>query len=358
MATATEEPAESAESATEAPFYFKDFVDAEGKRVIVRTKSLQYVCCICKKQFKTKVTCMYHLRNTHNIQAKEVKLTDPCAKDSPSSCSFCSKSFFHRRNMIRHVRTHHPGNMGPLRPLLSNNELKKQACPICDKTYSRISAVNRHIRRRHTLHVEDIQSDVVPCHFCEMRFSDENSCSTHISNYHHAVIITKKESGKDKVFLQCNLCDEQFNEQSALKEHLSYVHDEDLREFVHIMSETEEGGDDSINFKCDVCNLSFTSENMWRCHMKENHKAFPESCCPRCGDYSFKTVEELKSHLEEVHTTNIGSKKVEAKSTLTRETRAAGISMGFSAPELRVLEKIPEWLVKHGEGKLLVAIYK
>ncbi|XP_034232502.1 protein suppressor of hairy wing-like [Thrips palmi] len=363
MATAAaEDPVEPAKPVEVIPFYFKDLVDAEGKRVITRTKSLRYVCCICKKQFGTKLPCIKHVDIAHHIQVKEMKLTDTAHRDSPSNCRICSKTFSNQRNLYRHARKHHSVNVASqIRvPLFKDDaEHKREACPICDKTYTRISAVNRHIRRRHSQLLEDNQPGVVSCQFCAMKFPDDNSCSGHMSNYHHAIVITERQIGSDELLVQCTLCDLQFNDQPSFKEHLSCAHGEDLHEFcVHVTSESEEVEETIKTLNCDECHLSFTEENTWRCHMKEDHKAFPESCCQKCGDHSFKTVQELKCHLKDAHFVIVDKKSTSRITTPLREMQSEGVKIGLAAPEFNVLQKIPEWLVKHGDGKLLLAIYK
>lgn len=338
---------------------FKDLLN--DNRIVTKTKTHRFLCRMCNRQFQTKQLCMQHLHSGHNIQVKELRRIDAAGRilDIPSRCTVCSKTFSNQRNMIRHVRSEHPEQpvVEVIKRKKVDDELKKQACPLCNKKYVRVSAVNRHIQRRHTLHTEDNQSDVIPCHFCSMTFPDENSCSKHLSQYHHAIIV--RESGEHEVLICCSLCDEQFSEQSDFKQHLSGLHKKDLRECcVEVVSEPEEAENDDKNFYCNGCNLSFSAEDPWRCHMKEVHKSFPESCCKLCGDHSLKTVEELKSHLEVVHSGSVLDKEVNRRVRVSRQLQADGRAIGLAAAELRLLEQVPEWLVKHADGHLLVAICK
>lgn len=335
---------------------YKKFVDSDGKEVMTRTPALRFICCICKSTYKMKLPCIKHLLVEHEIVVKEVRGSVPfLTAKNRYDCPKCSKTYTKRNNLYRHIRKAHKGD--GLQDLIKEDSEADMpiACPMCGKGFATFGGVNRHIRRYHTYDFDpELQSssDMIPCKLCDMRFPTDPSLTKHMKGFHHALAVSRLnlDGYKEDVF-ECGVCSVQIKEPSELRDHLSQLHEK--YDFpIEITSDTEDKEESNQVFNCDRCRTFFKTEQEWRSHMKEAHNACPDSSCRRCGS-SFSTYHDLKCHLKDVHFFSIpeGTYNV-------APMHRVGSDLGLSRNLWVAMEKIPKWLVKHGDGQLLVVVHK
>lgn len=277
---------------------FKEYVDDVGRCLMIRTNARRLSCCICDKVFKTKTQCLQHLSVSHRVKLKKFgESLNPLTK-----CDHCDKYFSSRKNLSEHMCLFHKDLKVSKKRVLKP---KSVSCPVCSKAFVTLGGVNRHLRISHGDSTESDQdsSNTVPCHFCALKFKLQPDCLSHMEIYHHVVFVSKeKENGVKEEFYRCSLCNIESIGLPVIKKHFLEEHDENISENnIEVTSEVEEGPASDEIFNCDGCHLSFKYEEDWSSHMKNEHNAFPESCCRRCGDHSSRTIYDLKCHMRDVH---------------------------------------------------------
>ncbi|KAI5699832.1 hypothetical protein M8J75_009440 [Diaphorina citri] len=247
---------EAPESDKDEKFTIPDYIQ------VIPGEPVMYKCLKCKRQFKVKYNCKYHIHCT-SLKAK-------------LSCDICDKTFVNKSHLDYHKLSHqdlnpyecsncHKGfkNKGKLnRHMKIHSDSKEQwFCKVCNKALMSVESLKKHMKIHAGL-------KNYHCDICEKSFIEKND------------LIKHQVTHSDKKIFVCENCGKSFKRKYDLALHIR----------THFPLK---------RFQCKLCDkIFFTLHNMRR-HMRI-HKDRPLFECHDCHK-SFTRKDNLERHVKSIH---------------------------------------------------------
>uniref|UniRef100_UPI00358E40A8 zinc finger protein ZFAT-like n=1 Tax=Myxine glutinosa TaxID=7769 RepID=UPI00358E40A8 len=151
-------------------------------------QQLKHNCAFCQKRYADVKNLMKHIRETHELQNKEVSAcyaelqlqTRAGRRELLYTCAVCQRSFKSRLERDRHTLGH---GLGPERPFV---------CELCGYVAGWRQGLHNHVRRHYFAYV---------CAFCGSFFVSATRLQVHLAEDH-----TDKESEPFEISLEQSFC--------------------------------------------------------------------------------------------------------------------------------------------------------
>ncbi|XP_039286726.1 zinc finger protein 12 [Nilaparvata lugens] len=270
-----------------------------------------FVCRMCGKGFDRKDHLTRHLYTHGSLRLRQTAPPD-CSSDAPAAsavkqfaCTRCAETFGRREHLTRHMKRAH--NID----LLEEADLRKFPCDVCHKAFTR----REHLRRHQHIHQKEnpaalfmeVQASegvaeagseeaVSPPHSPSEASSHKMAAAVALSeasSHKMAAVAVSEErvvtTGKKPTIVNCHICSKGFSRRSHLSRHLKQVH--------KAVPETC----DEVH-RCEECGKQFGRRYHLERHAKIHQASRPPPGyeCVTCGE-AFTQSEALDKHMTSTH---------------------------------------------------------
>lgn len=201
---------------------------------------LNYKCGKCMKLFDKKFPLQWHLSNL-------------CNREKNLYCDHCNYKTGAKLSLVVHIQAKH---------LPRDPNLYK--CKKCEKNFSQASNLTRHLKICGLSKISKSWLKNLSCDYCNLKYSNKTSLTTHIQTKHFPV---------DPYKNMCNKCRKNFSSRSKLQRH-SITCGIDLKTLSKLK-----------RFFCDHCNYNVLEKYKLVPHMQAKH--LPQHLninkCDKCG---------------------------------------------------------------------------
>uniref|UniRef100_A0A8D0HBA1 Zinc finger protein 639 n=1 Tax=Sphenodon punctatus TaxID=8508 RepID=A0A8D0HBA1_SPHPU len=252
-------------------FNSKYFSDLKQHMVLKhKTGTDANVCRVCKESFSTKMQLIEHVK---------------IHEEDPYICKYCDYKTVIFENLSQHIAdTHYNGHL--------------YWCEQCDAQFSSSSELYLHFQ-------EHSCDEQYLCQFCEHETNDPEDLHSHVVNEHACRLIELSDSynsrqngqyslvnkisfDKCKNFFVCQVCGFRSRLHTNVNRHVAIEH---TKIFPHV---------------CDDCGKGFSSMLEYCKHLN-SHLSEGIYLCQYC-EYSTGQIEDLKTHLDFRHSTDLPHK--------------------------------------------------